>query len=80
MQIEIKIDGNCKEPKIVILTDRMTDEIKDIVKKLSETASQMLVGFCGDKFKILEQSQISHIYASAGKVYAMVPITLWYRN
>ena len=27
MQIEIKIDENFKEPKIIVVTDKMTDEI-----------------------------------------------------
>jgi DNA-binding LytR/AlgR family response regulator len=71
MQIEIKIDENCKEPKIIILTDRMTDEINDIFKKLSENVPQMLTGFCGDTVKVLDQSQISRIYAAAGKIYAV---------
>lgn len=40
MQIEIKIDENCREPKIIIMTDKMTDEVNDIVKKtFSGTAS-----------------------------------------
>ena len=27
MQIEIKIDEKCKEPKIIVMTDKMTDEV-----------------------------------------------------
>ena len=27
MQIEIRIDENCKEPKLIVVTDRMTDEV-----------------------------------------------------
>lgn len=71
MQIEIKIDENCKEPKIIVLTDKMTDEINDVVKKLSDTVPQMLAGFCGDTLKVLDQSQISRIYTAAGKIYAV---------
>lgn len=33
MQIEIKLDENYREPKIIIMTDKMTDEVNDIVKK-----------------------------------------------
>ena len=36
MQIEIKLDESCKEPKIIIHTDRMTEEVSQIVKLLSE--------------------------------------------
>ena len=27
MQVEVKIDENCKDPKIIIVADKMTDEI-----------------------------------------------------
>ena len=30
MQIEIKLDENCKEPKIIVVTNKMTDEINEI--------------------------------------------------
>ena len=36
MQIEIKLDESCKEPKIIIRTDKMTEEVSQIVKLLSE--------------------------------------------
>ena len=35
MQIEIKIDDACREPKIIILTDKITEEINTFVRKLS---------------------------------------------
>ncbi len=42
MKIEIKIDENCTEPKIVIVTDRVTDKINEIIKKLSVEPSEVL--------------------------------------
>ena len=36
MQIEIKLDENCKEPKIIVVTSKMTDEINEIMKRLSD--------------------------------------------
>lgn len=32
MKIEIKIDENCVEPKVLIVTDKVTDGINEIVK------------------------------------------------
>ena len=32
MQIEIKIDEKCKEPKIIVMTDKMTDEVNAIIR------------------------------------------------
>lgn len=36
MKIEVRIDEKCKEPKIIVMTDKMTDEINALVKRLSE--------------------------------------------
>ena len=52
MQIEIKIDENFKEPKIIVVTDKMTDEINEIVKKLSDDKTTMIAGFKNDIVEI----------------------------
>lgn len=70
MKVEIKIDESCAEPKIVILTDRVTDEISEIVKRLSLDQPPMLVGFKDGQAAMLELSQIYRVYASEGRVYA----------
>lgn len=70
MQVEIKIDAACKEPKIVIFTDKMTDAVNVLVEKISDKSPQILSGFRGDTLEILEQSDIFRIYAAAGRVYA----------
>ena len=70
MRIEIKIEEGCDEPKIVVVTKRVTDEINEIVKKLSEEQSQVIAGFRGEQVIVLEPNQIVRIYASNGKVYA----------
>lgn len=75
MKIEIKIDSECVKPKIIVMTDKMTEEIQTLIKKLSEETSQMLVGFCEDKAEILEAEQIIRIYTESGKVYAQTNTT-----
>lgn len=70
MQVEIKIDSTCKEPKIIIYTDKVTDEINNLVSKMTERSPKVLSGFRGDTLEILEQSEILRLYAAAGKVYA----------
>lgn len=71
MEIEIKIDGSCQEPKIIILTDRVSDEVNRIVERLSDTNPQILAGFREDTLTILDQSQIIRIYTASGKVFAV---------
>ena len=70
MKIEIQIDESCDEPKIVVMTHRVTEEISEILKKLSEDPSEMLAGFRDERASILEPNQIYRVYASGGKVYA----------
>jgi len=71
MQIEIKIDDSCKDPKIIVVTNEMTDEINLLLKQLSEDTPQIIAGFSGEAVTILEQEEIIRIYAEAGKVFAI---------
>ena len=70
MKIEIKIDESCTEPKITVVTSRVTDEINELVKRLSAEQAQMIAGFADERATVLEPSRIYRVYASDGKVYA----------
>ena len=71
MQVEIKIDGSYTDPKIIILTASMTDDVSFIVKKLSEDVSQIISGYKNKKIEILELADLIRIYANSGKVFAV---------
>lgn len=71
MQVEIKIDSTCKEPKIIVVTDKMTDEVNTLIKRLSGGSTRILSGFRNDTLEVLEPSDIFRLYASAGKVFAV---------
>ena len=70
MQIEIKIDEKCKEPKIIVMTDKMTDEVNAIIKRLSDEQPQVIAGFREDVVEALEPSEIYRVFAESGKVFA----------
>lgn len=70
MQIEIKLDPAYTEPKVLVLTDEMKDEVNEILGKLSETRSKMIAGFQEKNMTILEQTEILRVYAENGKVFA----------
>lgn len=70
MKIEIKIDEDCTETKIVVVTSKVTEEVNEIVKRLSSEQPQMIVGFKDEQATMLEPNQIYRVYASEGKVYA----------
>jgi len=70
MQIEIKIDSLCKEPKLILLTDKITIEIQEIIKRLSDEIPQMLCGFKDETVEILKREELIRVYATTGKVFA----------
>lgn len=70
MKIEIKIDEGCTETKIIVITSKVTEEVNEIVKRLSSEQPQIIAGFKDERATMLEPNQIYRVYASAGKVYA----------
>ena len=70
MKIEIKIDEDCPETKIVVVTSKVTEEVNEIVKRLSSEQPRMIAGFKDEQATMLEPNQIYRVYASEGKVYA----------
>ena len=71
MQLEVKIDSECHEPRVILLTDSMTEEVNDIVRRLSEQPASLLTGFREDMCEVLEQGDIIRVYARSGKVFAV---------
>lgn len=70
MQIEIRITNDCTEPKIIIETDKMTEELQTFIQRLSKETAPMIAGFRDDMAELLETSQIIRIYANTGKIFA----------
>lgn len=70
MKIEVKTDEKCKEPKIIIVTDKITDEVNDIIKKLSDKQLHVIAGFKEDSVEVIDPSNIYRIFAQSGKVFA----------
>ncbi len=71
MELEVKIDSSYIEPKVIILTASMTDEVNIILNKLSNFAPQIISGSKDNKIEVIEQADLIRIYASAGKVIAV---------
>ncbi len=71
MQLEVKIDSSCIEPKVIILTASMTEDVNIILNKLSDQAPQIISGSKDDKIEVIEPEDLIRIYASSGKVFAV---------
>ena len=71
MQVEIKIDSSYTDPKIIILTASMTEDVSRIVKTLSENTSQIISGYKDEKIEILDPGDLIRVYANSGKIIAV---------
>ncbi len=71
MQVEIKMDSSYTEPKIVILTAAMTEEVNRIIDRLSKETPQIISGSRNEKIEVIDQDDLVRIYANAGKVFAV---------
>jgi len=71
MRVEIKIDSSYSEPKIIILTAAMTEEVNIIVSKLSKETPQLISGIKDEKVELIEQDGLIRVYANSGKVFAV---------
>lgn len=71
MQLEVKIDSSYIEPKVIILTASMTEDVHIILNKLSDQAPQIISGSKDNKIEVIEQADLIRIYASSGKVFAV---------
>lgn len=70
VKIEIQVDESRKEPLVVVYTDKVNEEIHALVRRLSQDAAQVLVGFREDEATILQEDTILRVYAESGKVLA----------
>lgn len=70
MKVEILIDENCAQPRLVIHTREITPEVSAMVARLSDSQPAYLVGYQEDKLEILQPETILRIYADQQKVFA----------
>lgn len=70
VKVEIKIKENQKEPRVIVETEEITDEVNEIVKKVSSVKPWVIVGFYENTAEILDKNKVLRIYAENGKTFA----------
>ena len=75
MKVEIQIDSNCDETTVTITANKMTEEINELVRKISEHTPSVLVGFKNDNATILDCGKVIRFYSANQKVYAVTEDT-----
>lgn len=70
MQVDIKLDPTVKETKVIIVTNKMDQQVQSLMKRISQEQPQVLAGFRGVSVALLQPEEVIRIYAASGKVYA----------
>ena len=70
MKVQVEIDATYKEPEVLIRTSEMTEEISDLMQKLSAANQKVLAGFRGDQVELLDIADIIRIYSADKKIFA----------
>lgn len=73
VQVEVRLDSSVIEPKVIILTDAVTEEVNAIIQMLSDSEPKLIAGFREDTVTVLDENDILRIYAANGKVFAVLP-------
>lgn len=72
MEVEIKIETGCKNPRIVIYTDEITQEISDIARNLTGKEHASLAGYKGEEIILIKPEEIIRIFTLGQKVMAQL--------
>ena len=71
MEVEVRIDDSCREPRVVIVTNRMTEEVEALRRQLEGGERKWITGFRQGAVSILEPEELIRVYAASQKVYAV---------
>jgi DNA-binding LytR/AlgR family response regulator len=75
MQIEVQIDAAQQVPKVIIITDKITDEVTSLMNRISE--SMKLTVFSEKEAIFLGIDKIIRIYSESKKVYVQTKTTVY---
>lgn len=80
MELEIKIDPAREGVKVIIIADKVSDEINEMIRLLTNFSNgsglgdgykMLIAGFRDDTLDLIHFNDIYRIYASSGKVFAV---------
>ena len=72
MDIELKIDENIEQEKIVIYAKKHTEEISNIIDRISKEDNSKIVGYIDSEVFIIEIAKVWSFYTEANKVFARI--------
>ena len=70
MKVEVNIDKNYEETKIVIYSNSIEDNIIKLIENLQNKETEQLNAFKDNEMYLLNQNDIETIYTEGGKIFA----------
>ncbi|KMY31528.1 histidine kinase [Lysinibacillus xylanilyticus] len=77
MKVEVSIDPACKEPKVIIHTDKMTDEIENIMQCITSTEMNTLSVLSHRGVEFINCGDIVRIYTEQKKVFVQTMVSIY---
>jgi len=71
MKIDIKIDESIKERRIEIFTEKLDNEIDNLIKILNATKDFKLKAFLDEELFLLSIDEIDNLFAEDKKIYCI---------
>ena len=68
MKVEVQIDSNLNENKIIIKAKEMNNEISELIKKLSNQKEKITV-LLGEETYFIKEDDIESVFSNDGKVF-----------
>jgi len=69
MKIEYSVDEKYEEPKLIICTNKVTEELQNIINKIKKENEKYIYGYKDEKMYLLDEKEIETIYAENKKIY-----------
>ena len=73
MKVELKIDKDIMENKVIVSAKELNEDIINFVNRLKEfDETKIIIGFLEEKTFLLEKNEIESIYTENSRVYARI--------
>ncbi|MFJ6209948.1 LytTR family DNA-binding domain-containing protein [Lysinibacillus sp. NPDC092081] len=77
MKVEVSIDPACKEPKVIIHTDKMTDEIENLMQCIASAEMNTLSVLSYKGVEFINCGDIVRIYTEQKKVFVQTMVSIY---
>lgn len=77
MRVEVSIDPACKEPKVIIHTDKITDEIENIMQCITSTEMNTLSVLSQRGVEFINCGEIVRVYTEQKKVFVQTMVSIY---